>query len=68
MLDILIGLWAIPTMTVGHLLLTLGFSGYIFVGIRLEEKDMLNIHGNFYEKYRQKTFMVRFPFGKVIKN
>jgi protein-S-isoprenylcysteine O-methyltransferase Ste14 len=67
MLGTLIGFWATPTMTVGHLLLALGFSGYIFIGIRFEEQDMLNIHGEFYQKYRQKTSMVMFPLWKVIK-
>jgi protein-S-isoprenylcysteine O-methyltransferase Ste14 len=61
MLGIIIGLWATPLMTVGHLLLALGFTIYIFIGIYYEEKDMREIHGEFYEKYRQKTSMVM-PF------
>jgi protein-S-isoprenylcysteine O-methyltransferase Ste14 len=61
MLGTIIGLWATPSMSVGHLMLAIGFSIYIFIGIRLEEKDMMDIHGEFYQKYRQKTSMVM-PF------
>jgi protein-S-isoprenylcysteine O-methyltransferase Ste14 len=58
MLGTLIGLWATPLMTLGHLLLAIGFSIYIFIGIRLEEDDMKDIHGEWYEHYRRKTSMV----------
>jgi len=36
----MIGLWAAPTMTVAHLVFALLCTGYIFVGARLEEKDL----------------------------
>jgi len=58
MLGTIIGLWATPSMSVGHLMLAIGFTIYIFIGIRFEERDMMDIHGEFYEKYRQKTSMV----------
>ena len=58
MLGTMIGLWATPTMSVGHLMLAIGFSLYIFIGIRLEEKDMRDIHGEFYKQYQQKTSMI----------
>ncbi len=58
MLGTLICLWATPSMTVGHLLFAGGFSIYIFIGIYFEEQDMLNIEGEFYQKYRQKTSML----------
>lgn len=38
----MIGLWAAPTMTVSHLVFALLCTGYIFVGVRLEEKDLVN--------------------------
>jgi len=37
---LMIGLWAAPTMTVAHLVFALLCTGYIFVGVRLEEKDL----------------------------
>jgi protein-S-isoprenylcysteine O-methyltransferase Ste14 len=37
---LMIGLWATPTMTVAHLVFALLCTGYIFVGVRLEEKDL----------------------------
>ena len=39
---LMIGLWAAPTMTVAHLVFALLCTGYIFVGARLEEKDLEN--------------------------
>lgn len=37
---LMIGLWAAPTMTVAHLVFALLCTAYIFVGTRLEEKDL----------------------------
>ena len=53
----ILGIWATPLMTVGHLLLALGFTIYIFIGVYFEEKDMLRTHGDNYTKYQQETTM-----------
>lgn len=37
---LMIGLWAAPTMTVAHLVFAVLCTGYIFIGARLEEKDL----------------------------
>ena len=37
---LMIGLWAAPVMTVAHLVFALLCTGYIFVGSRLEERDL----------------------------
>jgi len=57
MLGIIIGVWAIPLMTVGHLLLALGFTIYIFIGIYYEEQDMKKTFGETYQKYQQNTYL-----------
>jgi len=56
---VLIGVWAIPTMTVTHIILSLGFTIYIFIGLWFEEKDLLKDIGEPYAEYRLET-------GKVL--
>jgi len=47
--------WATPLMTVGHLLLALGTTGYILVAIVLEERDLLQHFGADYRAWRART-------------
>ncbi|CAK0774435.1 Methanethiol S-methyltransferase 1 [Gammaproteobacteria bacterium] len=61
MLGILIGLWSTPTMTMGHLLLSMGFTIYIFIGIIYEERDLAKIFGDEYREYQKKTRII-IPF------
>lgn len=63
-LGTLIGLIATPTMSYGHLLLGLGMMLYIFLGLYLEEKDLLKTFGKDYRNYQSKTPML-FPFIKL---
>ncbi|WP_310467222.1 methanethiol S-methyltransferase [Sphingomonas sp.] len=44
--------WAIPQMTIGHLLLAVGMSAYMLIGIRHEERDLTNYYGDDYQAYR----------------
>ena len=57
MVGFLIAVWATPVMTVGHLTLALLLTGYILVGVTLEERDLARHVGADYDRYRSQTPM-----------
>jgi protein-S-isoprenylcysteine O-methyltransferase Ste14 len=57
-LGFIIAFWAAPTMTVGHLLFAAVTTAYIFVGIFLEEHDLVELFGDDYRRYRQNVSML----------
>jgi len=57
-LGFIIAFWAAPAMTMGHLLFAAVTTAYIFVGIFLEERDMVEQFGDQYRRYRQRVSML----------
>jgi len=62
-LGMLLVLWSAPTMTAGRLLFAGFMTGYLAIGLRLEERDLARALGAVYDRYRQRIPML-VPFRR----
>ncbi|MBZ5602287.1 MAG: isoprenylcysteine carboxylmethyltransferase family protein [Acidobacteriia bacterium] len=54
----LLTFWSAPVMTVAHLFFAIMTTAYIFIAIQFEEADLVAIHGDVYQKYREQVPMI----------
>lgn len=51
----LLAFWTTPSMSVGQFLFASGMTVYILIAVRLEERDLVRVHGPVYEHYREQV-------------
>lgn len=60
----ILAFWATPHMTLGHLLLAAGMTGYILIAIGYEERDLIDLFGPDYHQYRREVGKIVPGFGR----
>jgi protein-S-isoprenylcysteine O-methyltransferase Ste14 len=61
----LLAFWCTPQMTLAHLVFAMLTTAYILIAIRLEERDLVTIHGADYLEYRDRTPMLVPTLGRA---
>jgi protein-S-isoprenylcysteine O-methyltransferase Ste14 len=51
-------IWSAPDLTSDRLLFNVIWSAYVLAGLRLEERDLIALHGQAYRDYRARVPML----------
>lgn len=54
----LLAFWSTPVMTAGHLLFAIATTGYVIIGMLLEERDLVTSLGSDYVEYQKQVSMI----------